>query len=159
MESADHATQVTWAILIMSYLTPSRSHASLHTSDEEFDEEFDAEFDRSSLDTETAEILNRPTDPDRARFLDCIAQLLSPNKGWDYVCATAMRENEDCVTINVARNDSFGIASSEPGNAQLPSFNTCEAEYCGHLVEYLSMTEKGSVPSPRHYNNNLTSTG
>jgi hypothetical protein len=43
----------------------------------------------------------------REKSLDCIAELLSRKKGWHYVTATALREQEDSAEVDIARNSGF----------------------------------------------------
>lgn len=60
------------------------------------DDSSDGETD---CETEKNAILSGPQDSVRRKFLGCIAQMLSPCKGWDGVTATAMREGEDGVEV------------------------------------------------------------
>ncbi|KAF2204610.1 hypothetical protein GQ43DRAFT_428801 [Delitschia confertaspora ATCC 74209] len=46
-----------------------------------------------------------------SRFLDCVAELLSRSKGRQHVVATALREIDDCVEIQVARDSGYGSFS------------------------------------------------
>ncbi|KAL2012922.1 hypothetical protein VTN00DRAFT_447 [Thermoascus crustaceus] len=47
------------------------------------------------------------------KFLNCLAELLSPVKGGDSVTATAVREREDYVEVDVVRNRDFGPRNTE----------------------------------------------
>ncbi|KAF5016721.1 hypothetical protein F66182_11505, partial [Fusarium sp. NRRL 66182] len=82
--------RVVWAAHILSYLTNDRKHEELldvniHVKhDVNTDESDECEMDYESDKT-----------------------LLSPCKGWDGVTATALREEEDKVEVDVARNDGF----------------------------------------------------
>ncbi|KAK0724533.1 hypothetical protein B0H67DRAFT_108033 [Lasiosphaeris hirsuta] len=40
-------------------------------------------------------------------FVGCMAQLLSPARGWDFIVAVALRERDGRVEIDVAKNDCF----------------------------------------------------
>ncbi|EJT73599.1 hypothetical protein GGTG_07455 [Gaeumannomyces tritici R3-111a-1] len=44
----------------------------------------------------------------RKKFLNCVAELLSNVKGGDRVMATAMRESEDAIEVDIASNGGFG---------------------------------------------------
>lgn len=102
--------RVVWAAHILSYLTNDRKHEELldvniHVKhDVNTDESDECEMDYES---DKTVILSGPRESVRQKFLDCIAQLLSPCKGWDGVTATALREEEDKVEVDVARNDGF----------------------------------------------------
>ena len=142
--------QVGWAVFILSYLTNKRSQVELLRCDadkdeEEEEEEEDHEHGDLDAETERTVVLQGPRDSVRSKFLDCIAQLLSPSKGWDNVCATALREREDFVAIDVARNDCFGMASSGSADEQVCTFEGYEAEYCSEMTNYLSMTQQGGI--------------
>lgn len=131
LQEESHA-RVFWAAQILYYLTKDRSHEELlkaentvgsgsHTDDSS-DHETDYETQKNM-------ILSGPRDSIRQKFLDCIAQLLSPCKGWDGVTATAIREGEDGVEVDIARND--GFLSDED------CFDSEIMEYCKMLEEYL----------------------
>lgn len=124
--------RVVWAAHILYYLTKNRSHAELletentteiggHTDDSS---DYEADYE-----TEKNMILSGPRDSIRQKFLDCIAQLLSPWKGWNGVTATAIREGEAGVEVDIARNDEFLIHGV--------CFKSEILEYCKMLEEYL----------------------
>lgn len=122
---------VVWAAHILSYLKSNRKN---ELNEAESDAECDSNTDDPS-DTETDYktvnnvILSGPRDSVRQKFLDCIAQLLSPCKGWDGVTATAIREGEDGVEVDIARNDGFISIEDCSDNDILG--------YCKMLEEYL----------------------
>ena len=139
-EHEEVIARVGWAIFILSYLTQKRSHAELPLCDddeEDKDEDHDEQGDLDA-DTERTVVLNGPEDSIRSKFLDCIAQLLSPSKGWHNVSATALREHEDHVAIDIARNDCFGKASLGPTDQNVCTFEESEVMYCSELTRYLS---------------------
>lgn len=139
-EDEEDIARVGWAIFILSYLTKTRSHAELPICDadgENEDEDHD-EHDNLDAETERAAVLQGPEDLVHSKFLDCIPQLLSLPKGRDHVAATALREHDDHVAIDVARNDCFGIASFGSADQQVYTFNDLEAKYCRELTQYLS---------------------
>ncbi|KAJ5179730.1 hypothetical protein N7492_002940 [Penicillium capsulatum] len=134
----EYTTRVIWAAHIVSYLTNNRNQEKLH--DGEYNEECDSEIDDSSDgdgdETEKNLILAGPRKSIHRKFLDCIAQLLSPCKGWDGVTATAIREGEDGVEVDIARNDGF-----------LSVEDCIDIEVVGHcrmLEEYLARSAEGT---------------
>ena len=102
--------RVVWAAHILSYLKDNQNHEELHEAENNLecvsntDDSSDCETD---YETEKNVILSGPRTSVRQKFLDCIAQLLSPCKGWDGVTAAAIREGEDGVEVDIARNDGF----------------------------------------------------
>lgn len=130
--------RVVWAAHILSYLTNNRNHAELHEAennaerDSDTDERSDCETD---YETEKTVILSGPRYSVRRKFLDSIAQLLSPCKGWDGVTATAIREGEDGVEVDIARNDAF--LSDED------RFDSEVVGYCKMLEKYLAGSAGG----------------
>lgn len=128
----DRIARIVWAAHILSYLTKGRSHEQLHGTDDNVeytDNEDESSDDDQVCETEKNMILTGPRDSVRRKFLDCIAQLMSPCKGWDGVTATAMQEGEDRLRVDIARNDGFG---SDEG-----CFDDDTMEYCKMLEEYL----------------------
>jgi hypothetical protein len=102
--------RVVWAVHILYYLTKTRSHEELLEAEsnvESGSDTDDSSDDEIDYNTENKVILSGPQDSIRRKFLACIAQLLSPCKGWDGVTATAIREGEDGVEVDIARNDGF----------------------------------------------------
>ncbi|KAI2601837.1 hypothetical protein GGR54DRAFT_580565 [Hypoxylon sp. NC1633] len=121
---------VVWAAHILSYLTSQRPHVPLHLSSTNEEEE---EIEPNELDweTEATIVLTDPLDSIQSKLLDCIAQLLSPAKGWEYVTATAMREGLDFTEITVARNDCFLTAPSTSESVRI-------SDFCSELEKYMS---------------------
>lgn len=80
-------------------------------------------------------IVSNPRASVYEKFLDCIAQLLSPCKGWNGVTATAIREREDGVEVDVARNDGF-ISHGDRVDSAIIS-------YCTRLEGYIAGCNEG----------------
>ena len=131
----ERTARVLWAAQILYYLTNHRSHMELSQPDNA-DEEEGLEYGSLDAETERTEVLQGQRESIRSKFLDTIAQLLSPNRGWESVTATALREREDFVEVDVARNDCFEITRSRSGQYAC-SFGEVEAEYCRALMDYL----------------------
>jgi hypothetical protein len=130
--------RVVWAAHILFYISKTRNHEELREA--ENDAERDGDTDEpgdyeTDCETEKTVILSGPRDSIRRKFLDCIAQLLSPCKGWDGVTATAMREVEDGVRVDIARNDGF---ISDGGCSDSEIVGTCKM-----LEEYLAGSAEG----------------
>jgi hypothetical protein len=129
---------VVWAAHILSYLTKRRSQTGLVRTTDLGDEADNQEYDGQDVDfkTETATALSSPIDALRQKFLDCLAELLSPSKGWDDVTSTALREYEDRVEIDVARNAGFDVPVSPTmaGDVEVKK----DEEYLRSVEEYLS---------------------
>jgi hypothetical protein len=133
----EYLARVVWAAHILSYLTKGRKN-ELHeaeniveygsNTDDSSDSEIDYETDKNV-------IMSGPRDSVLQKFLDCIAQLLSPCKGWDGVTATAIHEGEDGVEVLIARNDGF---SSEEN-----CFDSGIMDHCMLLEEYLHGSVRG----------------
>ena len=118
--SVDRAfAHVVWAAHILSNL--SGKHQSLgYTSEPDLDDDDDNDNrdeneDESIVGADVKSDVNDELVPyaetPREKSLDCIAELLSPQKGWNYVTATALREHEDFVEVDIARNS--GIEDNE----------------------------------------------
>lgn len=132
----EYIAHVVWAAHILSYLTKKRSHNELPQPQAEGDE--DLECSESDAETERTVFLQGPRESIRSKFLDCIAQLLSRSKGWENVTATALREREDFVEVDIARNDCFGMARNGRPGQHVYAFGRAEADYCRKLEAYLS---------------------
>lgn len=148
MGHEESIARVTWQVHILSYLTNDRSCIKLSQPGQTEEEEEGFE-QHANLDAETERIvvLQATSESVRSKFLDCIAQLLSPSKGWDYVAATALREHEEFVAVDVARNDYFGVASSR--RSSRPS-RVAKTGYFRELTNYVSRTQ--SKPPPLVHN-------
>jgi hypothetical protein len=140
---------VVWAAHILSYLTGERSNTTLLPpeldDDEDFDaDKFDAETDKTGGFTDSDHSL-------RFKFLDCVAELLSPSKGWQHVLATGLRESEDSIDIDIARNDGFDTAQSYYSVGESHVEVADLHSYLGHLQKYLlSTSERGMNPLTHH---------
>ncbi|KAJ5740628.1 hypothetical protein N7493_000500 [Penicillium malachiteum] len=126
----DQVARIIWAVHILSFLTTgNKGHESdtelqhANTTEEEFE---DLEVDTS---TEHATLLTTSNESVRKKFLDCVAQLFSSRKGWYGVTAAALREREDFVEIDIARNDRWEKKTRWDQEA---------LSLCKHLEEYLS---------------------
>lgn len=125
-----------------------RSHIELPQPGAEEEEEV-LECGDLDAETERTVVLQGPRESIRSKFLDCVAQLLSPSKGWESVAATALREQEDFVEIDVARNDCFGVARGSPPGQHVGNLRRGKADYCRKLENYLSTgTQPGRTFSP-----------
>lgn len=140
---------VVWAAHILSYLTGGRSNTTLSVPELDDDEDLDA--DKLEVKTDQAGGL---TDSDRSlrfKFLDCVAELLSPSRGWQHVVATGLRESEDFIDIDIARNDGFDTAQSyysvRESHVEVADLHS----YLGHIQKYLLSTfEQGMNPLTHH---------
>ncbi|KAI9375261.1 hypothetical protein BJX61DRAFT_182665 [Aspergillus egyptiacus] len=131
--------RVVWAAHILSYLTNTRNHEKLHKAENNAERESDTdELSGCETDDETEKtvILSGPRSSVRRKFLDCIAQVLSPCKGWNGVTAAAIREAEDGVEVDIARNDGF---LSDDG-----CFDSQIVGYCKMLEEFLAGSAEGT---------------
>ncbi|KAL4962166.1 uncharacterized protein BDV14DRAFT_179123 [Aspergillus stella-maris] len=131
--------RVVWAAHILSYLTNNQNHEELHEPennaepDSDTDELSDCE---SNYETEKIVILSSPRNSVRRKFLDCVAQVLSPCKGWDGVTAAAMREGEDGVEVDIARNNGF-LSDDDCFDSQIVG-------YCKMLEGFLAGSAGGT---------------
>jgi hypothetical protein len=75
-----------------------------------------------------ADFLTASSDVLRQKFLDCISELLAHTKGGDCVTATALREKEDDVEVDVARNNGLNLE---------------DEAYLGGLKQFLAMQAEG----------------
>jgi len=142
----ERIARVVWAAHILSYLTKKRSHLELETPNAAEEEE-GLECGELDAETERRVVLQGSGSSIRSKFLDCIAQLLSPSKGWEDVTATALREREDFVEVDIARNDCFGVARN--GGPAEHEFGRVETDYCRKLEDYLSAgTQQGKIFRP-----------
>ncbi|BCS19476.1 uncharacterized protein APUU_12304S [Aspergillus puulaauensis] len=107
LQNEEDIAHVVWAAHIISYLTNKGNNAELADEaddDTDNDEITDHETD---CETEKAVILSGSRESVRRKFLDCIAQLFSHCKGRGGVTGAALREMEDGVEVDIARNDGF----------------------------------------------------
>lgn len=133
--------RVVWASHILCYLTQNRSHEELLKAEntlESGSNTDDSSDHETDYETEKNMILSGPRDSILQKFLDCIAQLLSPCKGWDGVTATAIREGEDGVEVDITRNDCF-LSEEDCFDSEIMG-------YCKTLEEYL----EGSTGGMQH---------
>ncbi|PGH01263.1 hypothetical protein GX51_05318 [Blastomyces parvus] len=112
-------TRVVWAAHLLSYRSNNRNHEEVYGAGdnaEHYNNTNELSDCGTDYETEQTVILSGPRDSVRRKFLDSIAQLLSPCKGWG---------REDGVEVDVARNDGF-LSDSEI------------SAYCKMLEEYLT---------------------
>ncbi|KAI1780279.1 hypothetical protein F4818DRAFT_435485 [Hypoxylon cercidicola] len=123
-ELEERQAHVVWAAHILSYLTKQKPHVALRQPPVANEEEGEEEMEPNDLDTvtEANAVLTDSTTSIQSKILDCIAQLLSPSKGWNYVTATAMRDGIDSTEIIVARNDCFFDAPFERARTSISEF-------------------------------------
>ncbi|KAI9642996.1 hypothetical protein NHQ30_008730 [Ciborinia camelliae] len=142
IEFEERVAHIVWAAHILSCLTNTKRHGGLQQEDTSVEEQ-DFDYSEVDADTERTVILQGSEDSIRSKFLDCLAQLLSPSKReWGSVTATALREREDFVEIDVARNDCFGLTTNCVSSDRGYLFGAVEAEYCESLRTYISTDSK-----------------
>jgi hypothetical protein len=128
----DRVAQVLWAAHILALVSKTGSHTQGQTPRDPFveDEEEHEDVNDIDSDTERAANLAGTDDSVQRKVLDCIAQLFSPAKGWASVTATALRQREDFVEVDIARNDSFHMNNShELPHRYLPMFASGTPEH------------------------------
>ncbi|CAI7607135.1 unnamed protein product [Penicillium bialowiezense] len=116
-KAIDEVAKVVWASHILSYWNPYTTPESdkplqpKHTpSDDEItddDEDYDDSPDTDNTSTDTA-VLAVSDEALREKFLNSISELLAHTKGGKHVTAAALREKEDSIEIDIARNTGFG---------------------------------------------------
>ncbi|KAL5360163.1 hypothetical protein BJX96DRAFT_68673 [Aspergillus floccosus] len=129
---------VVWASHIFSLQNPYTINASdealqpnQELSDDD-EEDFDDDGpDEGSLSTKNYS-LTANSEVLRQKFLDCISELLAHTKGGDFVTATALREKEDEVEVDIARNNGFNVE---------------DEAYLGDLRKFLAMQTEGKRDS------------
>ncbi|MCJ1384572.1 hypothetical protein MMC17_007689 [Xylographa soralifera] len=105
--------RVIWATHILWFLSANRSQQDLVLKDlDDCDEEGLDNFGDDATDTKNLGLLTSSDEGIKIKFLNGIAELLSPAKGWNYVSATALRESEDSVEVDLVRNGGFGNKES-----------------------------------------------
>ncbi|KAK0721105.1 hypothetical protein B0H67DRAFT_609555 [Lasiosphaeris hirsuta] len=76
--------------------------------DSEDDLDDDPDID-SIIASEAPDHLTAHDEPIRRKFLNCVAELLAHTKGGKHVTATALREKENSVEVDVAKNTPFSV--------------------------------------------------
>ncbi|KAJ5713971.1 uncharacterized protein N7483_011152 [Penicillium malachiteum] len=134
----DQVARIIWAAHILSFLTTANQG---HKSDAELQKAnaTEEEFEDFELETSTknATLLTTGNESVQKKFLDCIAQLFSPQKGWHGVTPAALREYEDSVEIDIARNDTWKKGTQWDQEA---------LNLCKRLEGYLSATSEKDEP-------------
>ena len=129
LEVSDELVHVVWSSHILSLLNPYTITApdepwqpKQDVNDDDgadFDNELDQDF--TSID---AELVTASSEVLRQKFLDCTCELLAHTKGGKSVTATALREKEDEIEVDIARNNGL---------------NTEDKVYLGSLKRFLAM--------------------
>jgi hypothetical protein len=63
----------------------------------------------SNLDSMENRLMTVVDNAPRTKFLHCLAEIFSHSRGWQYVTVTAMREYQDYIEVDLARNGAFDI--------------------------------------------------
>jgi len=103
--SEEGFARLVWSSHILSFLSRQRSQPALLSSNPlgQHDEEEDDDDLDSNMGMQCA-----PVDEHiRIKFLNSVAETLSHRRGWHHVTVTALREYEDRVELDVARNAGF----------------------------------------------------
>ncbi|KAI9740068.1 MAG: hypothetical protein M1818_004819 [Claussenomyces sp. TS43310] len=131
---------VVWAAHILHDLAGERSQTRLLP---ELDPEEDFDGDELDAKTESEVILASSGDLIRSKLLDCVAELVSPSKGWDHVVTTGLRESADSIEIDITRNDGFSMTGgSKRKKSRRKGVDT---QYFEHLQNYLASASGESV--------------
>ena len=132
----EHIAHVIWAAHILHYIGGERSQTG-RLPELDTDEDFDT--DEPDIETQNDIIHTAPVDSVRPKFLDCVAELLSPSKGWGHVVSVGLRESVECIALDVARNDGFSqTAESKAGQ---PLDQEGITWYISQLQKYLASDE------------------
>ncbi|GFF71894.1 hypothetical protein IFM47457_05397 [Aspergillus lentulus] len=128
---------VVWASHILSLLNPYTSTAGGKEVDDEDGEDFDDDVDQDFTSAD-AQPLSTNSDILRQKFLDCICELLSHTKGGKFVTAAALREKENGVEVDIARNNGLDADDDEEYLDSLKQFLAMQARELPHpaLAEY-----------------------
>jgi hypothetical protein len=132
----EHIAHVIWAAHILHYISGKRSQPGL-LPELGTDEDFDA--DEPDVETQNDIIQTAPVDSVRAKFLDCVAELLSTSKGWDYIVSAGLRESIESIELDVARND--GFSQTGESKAGEPLVRDANMWYINQLQKYLAINE------------------
>ena len=132
----EQIAHVIWAAHILHYIGGDRSQTGLLP---ELDNDEDFAADEPDVDTQNDTIHTASADSVRSKFLDCIAELLSPSKGWDFVVAAGLRESVECIELDVARNDGFTQTVASTAGESLDQEGNMW--YISQLQKYLSTGE------------------
>ncbi|RLM00357.1 hypothetical protein CFD26_100340 [Aspergillus turcosus] len=136
VEVSDELVHVVWASHILSLLNPYtitaldeplQPNQEVNDDDEaDFDDDLDQDFitiDAESL-TANCEVLCQ-------KFLDCVCELLAHTKGGVFVTAAALRESEDEVEVDIARNNGLSV-KDEAYLGSLKRFLAMQADDVSH---------------------------
>ena len=120
-----------WMTHILWFLSANRGQQAL--APEDLDDCFECcdDFGDDSTDTGNLDLRTSYNEVIRIKFLNGLAELLSPAKGWNYVSATALRESEDSIEIDLVRNGGFSNKEDHESQA--------DAEYTASLRNFISI--------------------
>lgn len=137
-KTSDEFARVVWASHILSYLNPytittldetvtsHRRSIDEDTNDEENEElEGDSDLEKISVNNQ---LLTTGNENIREKFLNCICDLLAHTKGPKFVTTAALRDKEDSIEIDLARNDGFDASDDE---------------YLSSLARFLAIEDEG----------------
>ena len=85
----------------------SRPKHDAWPSEDDGEEDFEGNLDANEISHNQAATLGAYDEPIREKFLNRIAELLSHTTGGKYVTVAALREKEDRVEVDIARNSPF----------------------------------------------------
>lgn len=111
---------IIWATHILWFLSANRSQQDLSIP-ENLDncfEECNDNVSDDATDTDDLGLLTSSDEGIRIKFLNSLAELLSSAKRWHYVTATALRESEDEVEVDLAGNSGFGESHESQASAR-----------------------------------------
>jgi hypothetical protein len=77
----------------------------------------------------------------RAKFLDCVAELLSPFKDWDYVVSAGLRESVECIELDMRETNHDGFSQTVESKAGEPLVRDANTWYINQLQKYLATNE------------------
>jgi hypothetical protein len=141
LKASDELAHVVWASVILSLQNPhtitTTGDGPSHRNQESLaeDREYEEDSDTDSVDDSTEDLASMEAgqlagtgDKLRQKFLDCISELLEHTKGGKYVTATTLREKEEQIEVEIARNSDF---------------TTDDKKYLASLERFLAMQGDG----------------
>ncbi|KAK4168118.1 hypothetical protein QBC43DRAFT_309729 [Cladorrhinum sp. PSN259] len=140
---SDEYARLVWASHILSYLYQHKSIPSGPEPRGEDDDDDDDDFDDSFAGNTIAPTIPlNAYDPSlREKFLNGVAELLSHTKGGSHVTAAALREREDCVEVDIARNGPFDSSDDDYLKA-LTSFLRGDVQFLAFLETTVEFNAK-----------------
>jgi hypothetical protein len=107
------AARTVWASRILGYICQKIPQDRLSHVDNDFESEEDILLDKDDLEvvSDTNQTLTATPggEPQRIKekFLDCLAEIMSPKHQWDGVITTSLMAVEEGVRLNIAANSGF----------------------------------------------------